>query len=67
MIELGRTARDRRKLSIKTPVRNVVISHPDAAVLAEVEVSARPLAAYVIVGVVLSCCPLLSPLCNNIP
>lgn len=36
-IELGRTARDRRVLSLKTPVRNVTIIHPDTALLKYLE------------------------------
>jgi hypothetical protein len=33
VIELGRTARERRTLSLKNPVREVIVIHPDARVL----------------------------------
>ena len=36
-IELGRAARDRRVISLKTPVRNVTIIHPDAGLLKHLE------------------------------
>jgi len=36
VIELGRTARERRTISLKTPVREVVVVHADAALLADV-------------------------------
>lgn len=32
-IELGRTARERRGLNLKTPVRGIVLVHADAALL----------------------------------
>ena len=41
VIELGRNARDKRRLNLKTPVRNVIIAHRDPAVLAEIEVRYR--------------------------
>ena len=36
VIELGRTARERRTLSLKNPVKEVIVIHPDARVLADV-------------------------------
>ncbi len=33
VIELGRTARDRRGISLKTPVRGITLIHPDPALL----------------------------------
>ena len=46
VIELGRTARERRTLSLKTPIREVIVVHADARVLADV----ASLKSYMCVG-----------------